>query len=98
MELAQRAARLDRRARRRAPRRAAWYASSASAWRPQRYRREHQPPVQPLAQRLLGDERLELADDLGVAPGGEVGVDAAARRATSRSSSSRASVPWANGS
>jgi hypothetical protein len=31
--------------------------------------------VKALSQRLLGDQRLELGRDLGVAPGGEVGVD-----------------------
>ena len=38
--------------------------------------REHQLRAQPLAQRILGDERLQLADELGVAAGLEVGVDA----------------------
>ena len=37
--------------------------------------REHPLRVQPLAQRVLGDERLELADHLGVPAGREVGVD-----------------------
>ena len=37
--------------------------------------REHPLRVQALAQRLLGDERLELADDLGVAARLEVLVD-----------------------
>ena len=38
--------------------------------------REHQLRAQTLAQRILGDERLQLADELGVEPGLEVGVDA----------------------
>jgi hypothetical protein len=37
--------------------------------------REHPQAVQALAQRLLHDQRLELADHLGVAPGGEVLAD-----------------------
>ena len=36
---------------------------------------EHALRVQALSQRLLGDQRLEPADRLGVAPGGELGVD-----------------------
>ncbi len=36
---------------------------------------EHQLPAQPLAQRVLGAQRLELADDLGVGAAAEVGVD-----------------------
>ena len=36
---------------------------------------EHELPASALPERLLGDERLELADELGVAPEGEVGVD-----------------------
>jgi hypothetical protein len=36
---------------------------------------EHALGVKALAQRLLGDERLEPCDRLGVAPGGELGVD-----------------------
>ena len=38
--------------------------------------REHQLRVQPLAPRVLAGELLELADELGVTPGGEVGLDA----------------------
>ena len=38
--------------------------------------REHQLRVQPLAPRVLAGELLELADQLGVAPGGQVGLDA----------------------
>ena len=38
--------------------------------------RRHQVAAQTLAQRVLGDERLELPDQLVVAPEGEVGVDA----------------------
>ena len=37
--------------------------------------REHQLAAEPLAQRMLRDERLELADELGVAPELELGVD-----------------------
>ena len=37
--------------------------------------REHQLPVQALAQRMLGDEPLELADQLAMAPVRELGVD-----------------------
>ena len=37
--------------------------------------REHQLPAQPLAQRMTGDERLELGDDLGVTREREVGLD-----------------------
>ena len=42
--------------------------------------REHQLRVQPLAPRVLGRELLELGDQLRVAPGGEVGVDAHLQR------------------
>ena len=38
--------------------------------------REHQLRVQPLAPRVLAGELLKLADQFGVAPGGEVGLDA----------------------
>ena len=37
--------------------------------------REHPLAVQALAQRVLGDQPVELADQLGVAPGRQVGVD-----------------------
>ncbi len=37
--------------------------------------RGHQTPPQALAERVLGDERLELSDQLVVAPECEVGVD-----------------------
>ena len=37
---------------------------------------EHQVRVQPLAPRVLGRELLKLTDQFGVAPGGQVGVDA----------------------
>ena len=37
--------------------------------------REHQLAAQALPQRMLGDERLELADQLGVAAAGQIGVD-----------------------
>ena len=37
--------------------------------------RRHQIPPQALAERMLGDECLELPDELVVAPEGEVGVD-----------------------
>jgi hypothetical protein len=36
---------------------------------------EHQLPAQPLAQRMTGDERLELGDELTVAREREVGFD-----------------------
>ena len=36
---------------------------------------QHPLRVQALSQRLLGDQRLEPGDRLGVAPGGEIGVD-----------------------
>ena len=42
---------------------------------PRAIQREHQLPVQPLAERVLGDERLELADELAMRAGGELGVD-----------------------
>ena len=38
--------------------------------------REHQLRVQPLAPRMPGREPLELADQLSVTPGGEIGLDA----------------------
>ena len=37
--------------------------------------REHQLPARPLAQRVSGDERLELGDEISLAPEREVGVD-----------------------
>ena len=37
--------------------------------------REHALPVQPLAQRVLRGERIDLRQDLAMAAGGEVGVD-----------------------
>ena len=37
--------------------------------------REHQLPAQSLPQRMLADERLELADELGVAATLEIGVE-----------------------
>ena len=42
--------------------------------------REHQLRVQPLAPRMLARELLELGDQLGVAPGGEVGLHAHLQR------------------
>ena len=42
--------------------------------------REHQLAGEPLARRVLGDEPPQLADDLGVAAGGEVGLDAQLER------------------
>ena len=42
--------------------------------------REHQLAAQPLAQRVLSDERLELADELGAGTLLEVGVDALLER------------------
>ena len=41
--------------------------------------REHQLAAQVLAQRVLSHQRLELADELGVAAEREVGLDARAR-------------------
>ena len=38
--------------------------------------REHELAAEPLAQRMLVDERLELADELGALPEPEVGLDA----------------------
>jgi len=37
--------------------------------------REHELAAQTLAQRMLGNERLELADDRGMAPEGERSID-----------------------
>ena len=37
--------------------------------------REHQLSTQPLAQRMLADERLQLTDKLGVASQSQVGID-----------------------
>jgi hypothetical protein len=42
--------------------------------------REHQLRAEPLVQRVVGDETLQLADELGVAAEGEVGVDAGLER------------------
>ena len=42
--------------------------------------REHLLPAQPLAQRVLGDERLQLPRDVGVAAEREVGLDALLQR------------------
>ena len=36
---------------------------------------DHQVPAQALAQRVLGHERAQLADEIGVAPGGQLGGD-----------------------
>jgi hypothetical protein len=43
---------------------------------PRAIEREHQLPAQALAQGMRGDQRLELADQLGMAPPGQVGLDA----------------------
>ena len=43
-------------------------------------KREHQLRAEALAQRMLGDERLELADHLGVTTEREVGLDALLER------------------
>ena len=43
---------------------ASLYASSASACRPVRYKSKHQLAPKPLAERMLADEALELADQL----------------------------------
>jgi hypothetical protein len=37
---------------------------------------QHEQPVQPLVQRMPGDEGLQLADELGVAPEGQIGLQA----------------------
>ena len=50
---------------------------------------EHQLAPQPLPQRVLVDQRLELADELGVSAAGEVGSIRSSRQAR-RSSSRRA--------
>ena len=55
--------------------RAAWYASSASACRPGAVQGEHQLGAEVLAERMLADERVELADQLRVASVGEVELD-----------------------
>ena len=59
--------------------------------------REHQLRAQPLAQRVLGDERPQLADQVGGAPAAS---SAASRSsiASRRSSSRRAISLWANSS
>ena len=51
------------------------YASSASAWRPQRYSASMPLRVEALAERVLGQQRLDLAHDLLVAARGQVRVD-----------------------
>ena len=60
---------------RRAPRARRGRPSSASACRPDAVEREHQLRAQPLTMRVLGDQRLELADEVGVAAEREVGLD-----------------------
>ena len=60
--------------------------------------REHQLAAQPLAQRVLGDERLELADELGVPPQREVGVDPGLQRGEAQLVQPRDRRPRANGS
>ena len=42
--------------------------------------REHQLGAQALPQRVLRHERLQLADELGMPPGGEIGFDALLER------------------
>ena len=49
--------------------------------------REHQLPAEALAERVLADERLQLADDVGVRAELEVGLDACPRARPCRSSS-----------
>ena len=78
------------RARRRARCRASRYASSASAWRPGAVEREHQLAAEPLPQRVLGDERLELADAPGRGGRARGRPRSGSRAPASRSSSSRA--------
>ena len=56
--------------------------------------RRHQIPPEPLAERVLGDQCLELSDQLVVAPEREVGVDPELDCA-SLISSSRAMGAWA---
>ena len=46
--------------------------------------REHQLPAEPLTERFLADQRVELGDEGGVAPEGEVGVDAVLERLESK--------------
>ena len=41
---------------------------------------EHQLPGEPLARRVLGDQLPQLADELGVPAGGQVGLDARLQR------------------
>ena len=60
--------------------------------------RQHQLRAQPLSQRVGRDERLELADELGVAPEREARPRSASSCAASRSSSSCAIACCANGS
>ena len=55
-------------------RRASWYAANASACRPDRYERQHQLTTEALAARVLGDQPLEVADDLCMAPALEIGL------------------------
>jgi hypothetical protein len=38
-------------------------------------KRQHELTAQPLAQRLLGDQRLQLADEVAVAPSGQIRID-----------------------
>ena len=64
---------------------------------PAAVQREHALRVQALAQGVLGDDRVDLARDLQVTAGGEVGPSASSRAST-RSSSSRRISGAANGS
>ena len=48
---------------------------------PRTVEREHQLAAQPLAERFLADERLQIRDDFGVAPQCQVGLDPLLERA-----------------
>ena len=60
--------------------------------------REHPLRVQPLAQGVLGQQRIDLADDLLVAAGGEVGVDGQLGRRLRAAPRAGGSPARANGS
>ena len=60
--------------------------------------REHQLAAQPLAQRVLGDQRLELADQLSVAAERELGVDAPLERQRGAAPRAAPIAACANGS
>ena len=60
--------------------------------------RQHLQRAEALVQRVLGDQRVELRDQLGVAAAREVGLDPPAPAASRRSSSRRAATVRAHGS